>query len=362
MNKTPHLLGCISGHGYGHVAQVAPVLNTLHKLLPGLHLTLRTTVPEAHLRSRITPEFRYIAQSTDFGMHMLSALEVDVAASMAAYAEFHTDWQAKVETESASIAELAPDLVLSDVAYLPLAGAACLGIHSVAMCSLNWADIFRHFCNDEPGAAEILQQIESAYAHSEAFLCLQPAMPMSWLMNQRSISPVAVQASNRRHEINHRLGLSAECKLVLVSMGGISMRMPVENWPAIPNLRWLLQSDWLRDCQREDMLAFESLNIGFSDLLASCDLLVTKPGYGAFVEAACHGIPVLYAERGEWPEQEYLIRWLEQNGCCQKLDAAQVQSGNFAHELEHLIAQPKPAAIEPTGSLQAAEYIARLLL
>ena len=36
---------------------------------------------------------------------------------------------------------LAPDLVLTDVAYLPLAGAAQAGIPALSMCSLTWADL-----------------------------------------------------------------------------------------------------------------------------------------------------------------------------------------------------------------------------
>ena len=361
MNKTPHLLICISGHGYGHAAQVSPVLNVLHQLVPRLSFSLRTTLAEAHLRRLITSEFHYIAENTDFGMHMLTALDVDVSASMEAYREFHADWPARVRAEAVTIAELAPDLVLSDVAYLPLAGAAVLGIPSVAMCSLNWADIFRYFCHKTSGADLIVQQIEHAYAQSKAFLCLQPSMPMSWLSNRMSIGPVACRASNQREEINQRLGISADYQLVLVSMGGIAMRMPVENWPILPNVRWLIQADWLVGCQREDMSAFDTLGTSFSDLLASCDVLLTKPGYGAFVEAACHGVRVLYVERGEWPEQEYLIQWLEKNGCCEKLDAAQAISGDFRFELEQILVLPKPAAIEPAGDMEAAKYIASLL-
>ncbi|MEF8716976.1 MAG: hypothetical protein V5B44_04210 [Candidatus Accumulibacter necessarius] len=45
----------------------------------------------------------------------------------------------------------AADLVLSDVAYLPLAGAARAGIPSLAMCSLNWAELFAHFFAASPG-------------------------------------------------------------------------------------------------------------------------------------------------------------------------------------------------------------------
>ncbi len=367
MNPTPHLLVCISGHGYGHVAQAAPVLNALSRLLPGLRLTLRTTIPEAHLRSRVAAEFRYIAEATDFGMVMLSALEVQVEASMRAYTEFHADWPSRIKVEAAAIKALAPDLVLSDVAYLPLAAASQVGIPSIAMCSLNWADIFRYFCGALPGAAEILQQIEQAYLQSEAFLRLLPAMPMPWLANQRIIGPVAQLGINRRREINATLGWSDKNKLVLVSMGGIATRLPVANWPIIPNTHWLVPADWLIGCEREDMLAFESLvfklgGMSFSDVLASCDILLTKPGYGAFTEAACNGIPVMYVRRDAWPEQDDLIAWLEQSGLCRKLEAKQVEHGNFLEDVQHLLMQPRPAAVAASGTQEAASYLAARLI
>lgn len=361
MNSTPHLLVCISGHGYGHVAQVAPVLNALAQLLPGLRLTLRTTISEAHLRSRVATEFRYISEATDFGMVMISALEVQVEESMRAYAEFHADWPSRVKAEAGAIKELAPDLVLSDVAYLPLAGACLAGIPSIAMCSLNWADIFRYFCGAMPGAVEILQQIEQAYLQSETFLRLLPAMPMPWLANQQAIGPVARLSINRRHEINQKLGLSGKDKLVLVSMGGIATHLPVANWPRMPNLHWLVPADWLVGCEREDMLAFESIGMSFSDVLASCDILLTKPGYGAFTEAACNGIPVMYVRRNTWPEQDDLIAWLEQNGLCRNLEAGQMESGNFLEDLQHLLMQRKPKAVATSGAQEAASYLAARL-
>jgi hypothetical protein len=56
-----------------------------------------------------------------------------------------------VDREARLLAELQPDLVLSDVAYLPLAGAARAGIPALAMCSLNWAELFAHFFAASPG-------------------------------------------------------------------------------------------------------------------------------------------------------------------------------------------------------------------
>ena len=48
------LIWCsISGHGYGHAAQVVPVLNALGRLVPNLKALLRTTVPAGFFEPRL---------------------------------------------------------------------------------------------------------------------------------------------------------------------------------------------------------------------------------------------------------------------------------------------------------------------
>ena len=219
MKTTSHLLIYISGHGYGHVAQVAPVINALSALIPDLRITLCTAVPKGFLQSRIRSAFQYLPYEADFGMCMVSPFEVEVMASMQAYAAFHQNWEEKVAAESVVISKLAPDLVLSDVAYLPLASAAKSGVPAIAMCSLNWADIFEHYCSEMSGAVEILQQIKMAYEQAEHFLRLLPAMPMPWLQNKRDMLTVAETSKNRRAEIIRLVNCTNKTRLILVSMG-----------------------------------------------------------------------------------------------------------------------------------------------
>lgn len=361
MEKRLHLLVYISGHGLGHLAQVAPVLNMLHGRLPHLKLTLRTQIAEHLLRQRIRAEFHYLQESTDVGMLMHSALEVDVDASMAAYTEFHQDWPTRVAAEAQRLRALAPDLVMTDVAYLPLAAAAKIGVCSLSLCSLNWADIFRHYCEGCDGADRILSEIETAYAEAALFLQPLPSMPMDWLAQRRHIGPLADPGRDRRRELEAWLGITKEDRLILVSMGGIATRFSVEDWPKLPNVKWLVQSDWLGDGAREDMFAFDAMPFLFSDLLASCDLMLTKPGYGAFVEAAVTGIPVLFVRRDDWPEQVYLIEWLEAVGSCLGVDSDQVVRGDFGDELNALLLSHAPSGISPTGNEEAAGYILQLL-
>lgn len=355
MDKRPHLLVFISAHGFGHIAQTAPVLNALRQRIPGLRLTVRSTAPLGHLRSRIHGDFDVLPVAGDIGMLMSSALDVRVKESAAAYRALHDTWETHVADEACLLREIAPDFVLSNVGYLPLAGAQQAGIPCAAMCSLNWTDIYAHYCRD----AAITAQIRGAYAGAKAFLRPTPGMAMDDLPNRIVIGPVAEVGRNRRDEINQRLGLSREEKLVLVSLGGVKSRLPIESWPRQPGVRWLVQTDWR--AEHPDAIALESLQMEFSDLLASSDVFICKPGYGSFAEAACSGIPVLYTNRPDWPESPALTDWLAEHSLCREVSRPALESGDFAAELQFMWQAPRPQPVAPSGIAQAADWLAEKL-
>jgi hypothetical protein len=290
---------------------------------------------------------------------MANAVDVLAEQSAQAYAEFHRDWDPIVAREAALLAHLAPDVVLSDVSYLALAGAAAAGIPAVAMCCLNWADIYRHYCGGHANAGAIERQMLDAYSSARCFLKVQPTMPMPGLKNTQEIGPIAQGGQNRRDEIDALLGLEKKEKLVLVAMGGIHMRLPMEEWPRLPGVRWLVQSSW--QVRHPDAIELERLGLPFVDALRSCDALLTKPGYGSFAEAAVNGTPVLYVRRLDWPEEPYLIDWLQQHGACLEVERQRLMRGGVADELQALLALPTAAPPLATGAAQAAEILAQML-
>lgn len=356
-DRVPHLLAYISGHGYGHIAQTAPVLNRLRQLLPELRLTICSAAPLVHLQSRIEGDFEHIPEAVDFGMVMASALDVLAQESLDAYLQFHHDWHGRLALEAERITTLRPHAVFSNVAYLPLAAAKMAGVPCVAMCSLNWMDIFTHYCGAMPGARPVIAQMRDAYACADAFLRVTPGMDMAALPNLNLVGAIARLGSDRRPEINSRLGLESHEKLVLVSLGGIATRLPMEAWPIIPGVRWLVQADW--NVVRADVSILESLAMDFTDVLASCDVLLCKPGYGSFTEAACNGVPVLYVSRSDWPEEPCLVEWLAQFGSCFKVERAQLESGDLQEALAALLSQSVPEPVLPGGIEQAADYLLR---
>ncbi|MFZ5524054.1 MAG: hypothetical protein ACOY9D_08250 [Pseudomonadota bacterium] len=354
----PHLVVSISGHGFGHVAQTAPILNRLHQCMPQLRLTVRSAVPLSHLRSRIHAPFTHLCSEGDIGMVMSSALDVLVGDSCLAYRAFHADWDARVAGEARLLSELKADLVFSNVGYLPLAGAQRAGIRSAALCSLNWLDIYRHYCGDDAIAA----QIQECYAGADAFLRATPGMAMAHLPNLVEVAPIADAGNDRRDELNRKLRLSKEEKLVLVSMGGIRSRLPMEKWPRIEGVHWLVQADW--QIGHPDAIVLESLPLGFGDLLASSDALLCKPGYGSFTEAACSATPVLYVARSDWPESPALVEWLQRYGICREVSRQALEQGDIATELASLWLVPEsrnplqqPEKVMPGGAAQVAAWL-----
>jgi hypothetical protein len=363
----PHLFVDISAHGFGHLAQTAPVLNRLAELLPSLNITLRSGLSLDKLRQRIHTPFEHIAAASDFGYLMVDALTIDLPATAAAYRAAGADFSTRVAADAAMLQQLQIDVVFANVSYIPLAGAAQAGIPAVAMCSLNWADLFAHYFGKASWAAPIHTAMLTAY-RSATFLRTTPAMPMSALDNLIEIGPIAQRGQARGNELRKKVGAGGTAtddragtttRVVLVALGGIPTRLPVESWPTLANTHWLVPHSW--GVERADMSAFEPLDWAFADLLRSVDAIVTKPGYGTFAEAVCNGTAVLYQRRDDWPEQDCLIEWLHQHTRHAAITATDLATGNLGTALETCLQAAVPPVPTFDGCETAARHLARIL-
>ncbi len=359
MDRSRRILVVVSAHGFGHLAQTAPLANALAERAADLELHVWSSLPEPRIKARITTPFGYRCLDADVGMIMRSAMEVDVEASARAYRTFHERWPARVDRMARDIAALAPELVLADVPYLPLAAAARAEIASLALCSLNWLDIYRHYCGNRRESGAIMDAMHAAYLSAGHFLKPLPSMPMRDLANARAIGPIAEVGADRRAALDAQLELAAESRLVLVAYGGTPLELPLARWPHLPDVRWIVPTQ--DTASRPDMIPFEALEMPFIDVLRSCDAVLGKPGYGTFAEAACNATAVLYTRRPDWPEDSYLVHWLEGVGASREISREQLLSGDFAPALTTLLEQAPHPAVRPSGIDDACRIIGACL-
>lgn len=354
-----HLLVDISAHGLGHLAQTAPVVDALAALVPGLRLTVRSALPRERLAERIAADFDHVMEARDFGYLMHNAVDIDLAASARRYREFHADWDRRVTDEAGWLRQRRVDALLSNVAYLPLAAAAEAGIPAAGLCSLNWADLFAHYFAGEPWMPAIHAQMLAAYGAGRCFLRITPGLPMSDLRRRQEVAPIARLGRRDRARVARLLGLNEDDRWILLAMGGMEFPLPVEHWPHTPGLSWLVPGQWTP--KRQDVHAFDAARLDFSDLLASVDAVITKPGYGTFVEAAGGGIPILYLERDDWPETHHLTDWLGRNARAAMLTRGQLMAGDFVDVLQDMWRTPAPATPATTGADDAARRLVQAL-
>lgn len=355
-NPARHLWLALSPHGYGHAVMTAPVVEALRRRRPGLRLTIQTALPRAFLEERYGPEFDHVPEIPDFGLRMRSAMAIDLDASRQAYDRLHRDFERVVEAEAARLAAARPDLVLANVPYVTLAAAARAGIRAVALSSLNWADVYRHYLGGRPGAEAVWTRMRDAYDTAEMFLRVAPAMDMPSLGKVRDIGTVARRGADRRAELGR---LTGGGKVGLVAFGGVEHDLSMAAWPRVEGWVWVSALD----CPpgRPDIVGWRDLGLSFADLTASVDLIVTKPGYGTFSEAALSGVAVLYAQRPDWPESPAMDRWLAAHTRALGVPAESLLEG-LEDQLRKLFSLPAPKVAEATGNDEAAAILDGLLV
>lgn len=360
MARRKRLYAAVSAHGFGHIAQTAPVVNALRRHLPDLHLTLHCGANRTVLQEHFHGTFEHIQEAVDFGFLMADSLAVRATESHQAYADFFGTWQQRVAAECDRLQQQQPDLVLANIPFLTIAAASQLGLPTAALCSLNWADIYHPLCREMAGAEDFYRQMAAAYGSAAIFLQPAPSMPMPAINNQIAIGPIARLGTNRRTTITAQLGIKPDSELLLLSLGGIPTDVDLHRLPRRENNIWLITTD--SPCDRPDIIPLSTLALPFIDVLSSVDGLITKPGYGYFAEAACNGIPVLSIRRSGWPESEALLQWLKGNGRCLEIDLSDLNQATVLEAWDTLRALPlRPPLPPPSGIEEGAAHLLRLL-
>ncbi|MGS2744297.1 hypothetical protein ACU6TU_12010 [Halomonas sp. LS-001] len=365
MSGPPHILVAISGHGLGHLSQASAVINALTLLTPECHFTIRSPLATATLRQWIIADFVHHQVEDDIGMRMSNALDVDIGASEVAYAHLHNAWAERVSDLAFQMLEEDVTLVLCDIAYLPLAAAQSARIPNVALCSLNWADVMARYLDSER-VNQWLVDIRKAYQQANLFILPTPSMAMPWLDNYLEVAPIGRVGRSHWHRVAAYLEAGENAYIVLVGMGGMALRLDPHNWPTAINghaVHYIVPDSLLAEMATPSELFYplSGLKLPYHHVMASVDLMLTKPGYGTFVEAAATGLPVIYVARDDWPDSQSLVGWLSSNGLVREITRDAIEEGAFIQEMEALLTQGRYSPISPDGAVQAADAIISLL-
>lgn len=360
----PLIWAAISAHGFGHAAQVVPVLNALGRLVPDLQVLLRTTVPPAFFTDRLAIPWTLSAVQQDVGCVQNGPLGIDVEATWREHARFHASWTERVQTEVEAIQVSRPDVILADAPYLAVAAGAEAATPTTALVSLTWDLILSKY----PAPAFIdrrllLQSIRQAYARADLALRVTPAPKLESFGRVVDIGPIAEPAAPAREALNRTLGLAPEERTVLIGFGGIPLpSLPFAELERLAGYRFLFDGPTPSESRR--FTAIRSLPFSYKTLLASVDIVMTKPGYSTVVEAVALQRPTVYVRRFNFADEPPLIDYLHRYGRAVQLSLPDFLEGRWEAALKQVVACPMPAISPPQnrGAEVAAEVIRSLFL
>ncbi|WP_447971732.1 hypothetical protein [Nitrospira sp. M1] len=353
----------ISGHGFGHAAQLVPILNELGRRNPQMRVLLRTSIPAAFFQETLSVPWELSYSQQDIGCVQNGPLHIDIEKTWNAYQEFHENWKTRVKDEVVAMRQAKPALVLSNISHLSIASGVEAGYPTSAFGSLSWDQVLDEY--RVPGCSEhiaIIEQIRHGYQGVNMMIRPYPGIRMTAFPDVIDVGPVLLPRVEPQPAIRHELKIDSRERLVLIAFGGIPLSsLPLKQLEAVHGYRFLVSG--ALDCRGYARIGSTSaVGLPFRQILAEADIVVTKPGYATIVEAVRLGLPTVYVRRYNFADEQPLVDFAHRYGRAAELGVNEFESGQWEKTLEHVLSLPLPNESMPSeGTGAAVDHILRIL-
>ena len=352
----------ISAHGYGHGVRSGQIIRAVNALYPQLTIHIVSDLPFSFLTNQIgsshNPMYR---GSFDVGMVQLDSIRVDVDATLERVKQLYDRRAETVSQETDFVVKNGIELVVADIPAIPIESAAVAGIRSLAIGNFGWDWIYSEFLRKDDRWGKVVEVIRQQYAMADLLLRLPFCEEMNAFPNVEDIPLVASPGNSRRSEITTLTGCDPAKKWVLLSFTTL-------NWNGDAVARVMQNAD----CEFFTVLPLEwpdsgihGLNreqVPFSDVIASVDVVISKPGFGILSDCIVNQKPLIYAERTDFLEFNILESAIRKYLRSVHIPAEDLYSGDLRASLDLLWQSPAPSARVSRGGDQiAAKRIAQIV-
>ncbi|XP_015971773.1 L-arabinokinase [Arachis duranensis] len=347
----------VTGHGFGHATRVAEVVRQL--ILAGHDVHVVTGAPAFVFTSAVDSPRLFIRKVLlDCGAVQADALTVDRLASLEKYSETAVKPRAQIlAQETEWLNSIKADLVVSDVVPVACRAAADAGIRSVCVTNFSWDFIYAEYVMAAGiHHRSIVWQIAEDYSHCEFLIRLPGYCPMPAFRDVIDVPLVVRRLHKSPKEVREDLGVADDVKLVILNFGGQpgGWQLKEEFLPS----GWLglvcgasESTDLPPNFRKLDKEAYTP------DIIAACDCMLGKIGYGTASEALAYKCPFVFVRRDYFNEEPFLRNMLEFYQCGVEMIRRDLLTGHWRPYLERAV------SLNPCyeGGINGAEMAAHIL-
>ncbi len=347
----------ITAHGYGHGTRSCDILNALRAANPTVPIIVKTDLPIDFMKSRLSDGIDLRQGAFDVGLIQKDSINIDLDASISAIEKVYARESELIEQEVAFIQEENIGVVVADIPAIPLAAAQQAGIPNIACANFGWDWIYSEFIDHDPRWKTYMDKIRQVYEKTDLLLRQPFAEPMAAFNNQVDLPLMAKPGTTRRELITATTGSDSKKRWALLSFSSLNLDQGALETIAQLKDYELFSVEPLRWAD-SNIHSIPRSVVSFADILASCDVVITKPGFGIVSECIANNKPIIYSDRKNFKEYPVLVASIER--FCQQafIPNAELYSGRFKRALQDIeMASEPPEQIKDGGAELAAQHI-----
>jgi UDP:flavonoid glycosyltransferase YjiC (YdhE family) len=351
----------VSPHGYGHAARACALMEALAEIEPDVRFEVFTRVPEWFFADSLACSFAFHPWLTDVGLVQTTPLVEDADETLRRLDEFLPFAGDDLDALARLLGELGCRLALCDISPLGLAVARRAGIPSVLVENFTWDWIYEPYARSRPAFARHIAFLAEVFAGATLHIQAEPACLAD--PGSANVPPVSRMPRSAVAEVRARLGVPAEARMVLVTMGGIpwehgSLRCLEEHGEAI-----VVVPGGSERPERRGALLLLPHRSGFfhPDLVHASDAVIGKLGYSTLAEVYVAGVPFGYVGRPTFRESVPLAAFVAAHMPGLALAPDEITGDGLRERLPQLLALSRTPGSRSNGAAMAAIAVQGLL-
>jgi len=304
-----HIACYLSSHGYGHAVRSAAIIDEIARCRPDARVHVITGAPcflfAQVCRERKNVHLRSVA--TDFGLVQKDPRFFSLQETAERLESLITDAGSLIEREREFLVRENIAAVWCDLPFLPFESARREGIPAVGLGNFSWDWVYEYYRSVHPAFGHAAELAAACYQTAGLYLKLPFSPPAPAFPLQEEI-PLACRSPRlERAEVRRMLKLGDSQRVVLIAFSGLSLSASARaRLESIPETVFLIPAPM--QLEISNGISVPAGEPDFASLCLAADVLVTKPGYGIVTDAITCDTPIVYTDRGDFPE----VPWLEQ--------------------------------------------------
>jgi hypothetical protein len=359
-NRIPSIAYYVSAHGYGHGVRACDIVRALNRYYPEVQIHIVSGLAADFLCNRICCDTNLLRPlAFDVGMIQKDSIRVDIPSTLARLQQLHACSEELIRGEMAFIRKEMIDLVVVDIPSIPVEAAERCGIPSVAIGNFGWDWIYESFSRQDAGWTPIVEKIRAAYSKTDLLMRLPFSEEMRAFPHKVDLPLVASAGNCRRDEIAGLYHCDPDRKWVLLSFTTLEW-----NGRALDRMESLDAYEFFTvhplQWNRRNVHTVFRETFAFSDVVASVDAVVSKPGFGILSDCVVNGKPLIYADRSDFAEFDILEAAIKKYLKYVHVPQRSLYEAELGPSLEKIWTQPEaPDRVAHGGELIAAQHLAQ---